>query len=188
MRGLLAGCHLGAAVPGAWGLFALSDFNTAPNLRVAGAGIGPGVLVQVPLGDARLRATAIVAATAMGGAGTTAETDYYDPTSGMPPRDSLYSMGPGAQGVADVELALGEWVSIRAIGRTWWVAAITPRHGLDRVNLASAGVFARLPARMFAGAESSFAQRFSAAGRDPYQSGWTARAIWGMRLGTEPRP
>jgi len=121
----------------------------------------------------------------MAASGSTAETDYQDPTGGIPPKPSLYSMGPGLQAVADVEVVVWDALSFRAIGRSWWIDAITPVHGLERMEVASLGAWASLPARQFVGAEGSLQRRLPAQPADVIQSGWTARVMWGVRLGND---
>lgn len=187
-RGLVAGCHLGDLVPGAAGLFALTDFHSAPGFRLAGSGVGAGALAQVRLGPARLRGTALFGGMAMAGAGLAEDTDYHDPDGGVPPAPSRYSLGPGLQAVADVELDLAERVSVRAVGRSWWISAITPLKGTERVDTGSLGVFTWLPGGQIMGAEVTADRRLAAAGRDPPLAGWTARVVWGARLGPEPGP
>jgi hypothetical protein len=180
LRGLIAGCRYGRqSIPGAWGLFGLSDYGTAAGFRVDAIALGPGTLLQwQPSSRFRMKVTVIAAGVAIGAAGTLAEADYVDPTGGVPWKPSKYSMGPGAEGVVDLELTLAERVTLRLTGRSWWLDAITPFRGL----------LAWLPAYQFAGLEGSVQQRLPAQPYDQPLTGWTARIMWGVRLGTEPGP
>jgi hypothetical protein len=185
IRGLIAGCRMGShAVPGVWGLFGLTDFDTAPSFRLSATSLGPGATISMnPVGRLHLELTAVAAGVAMAASGTTAETAYVDPNGGVPPKPSLYSVGPGGEALFDGTASWGNAVSLRATARSWWISAVTPVRGLERVTVAALGLFVRLPGTQFLSAEASYQRRDPAQPYDMLQSDWTGRLVWGFDLG-----
>jgi hypothetical protein len=185
--GLIVGCRIpSAVVPAEWGLVGLSDFATGPGFRVAAESVGPGlVLVARPFSHLRLRADALATFVVMGAAGTTLQTDNVSPPD-LPNGQALYSEGPGAEGMAEVEAIIAEVISLRATGRSWWILSLTtPGGGVARVETMGLRLELRLPAHQLIIAEATYAARQPARSTESPQSGWLGFVGWGVQMGRD---
>jgi hypothetical protein len=188
VRGLVAGWRLpeGRPVAGAWGLFASHDFSSGPDFRVATTALGPGLALQAQLpAGARLRATGVLAASLLGGAGSVRETDVVDTGLYEHP---LYSVGPGAQGLLDVELSHGAVGALALTGRAYQLRGLTPgRRGWERLGTLGLRGLVNLAPGQQLGGELLLGTRASEAGPGALQQGALGRLFWVLALERLPQ-
>jgi hypothetical protein len=119
IRGVVVGRGFGRpeTSAGAWGLYAVFDFVSAPRFRLGSTGLGPGISWRLRWAHAlELRLTGTLAAVPMGGVGTREDTDKVRPVTET---TLLYFLGPGVQAGADAELRLGDAATVQVSGQAW---------------------------------------------------------------------
>lgn len=183
VRGLVAGLPVdGDGAPrGAWGLFASHDFSTGPGFGVSSTALGPGAALQARLGGSvRLRATGVLSGVLLGAAGTQEELQSKTGGPGIP---APYTMGPGAQGLADVELEHAALGTLGVTGRGWLLAGNRGERGLERVALVRVRGTLRLTEHQRLGAELVLGHRRGDAADHPLQQGALGRLYWVVAFG-----
>lgn len=138
LEGLLAGSAVerGEAM-GVWGLFSVHEFQTGVNFRSVGAGVGPGALLTLRLGEhANVRLWGLATWTTMGAAGTLEQVDDTHRPGALGP---AYAMGSGGAAQGEVALTAPGYGGVRLWAESALLFPATLHPGTTVQHLGAAG-------------------------------------------------